>query len=165
MARTKTIKLVFIVVALVAALMLVVGCSSSSSSSAASASAAASTSASASASAATGNTLEGYFKEHLAEWETTVAQIKEKAGDVMDVDMTITGNRISQIMTYKQTYSDETVAQLKAKFEEASANLKSQTEAQIKAMEDALGVKGITWYFAYCNGDGKVITDFEYGTE
>ena len=161
MARTKTIKLVFIVVALVAALMLVVGCSSSSSSSASSASAAASTSASASASAATGNTLEGYFKEHLAEWETTVAQIKEKAGDVMDVDMTITGNRISQIMTYKQTFPAEAVDAMKSSLEGQAANLKAQVSTQIKAMEKETGISGITWFFDYRNGDGKSIFSME----
>lgn len=178
MARTKiaTIAAAFV---LCAVLALVAGCSSSSSSSASAAAGSGSASAAASAASASATstatasasksataaakTLEEYFAANKAEWETAVAQIKEKAGDTMDVDMSLAGNKISQIMTYKVTYSEEAVAQMKERFAASADSLRSQTGAQIKTMEQALGVNGITWYFDYRNGDGASIYATEIG--
>ena len=146
MKRTKIALLAIAVIALVASLMFVVGCSSSSASSAE-------------------KTLESYFKDHQSEWDSTVAQIKESGGEVMDVEMAVTGNKISQIMRFKQTYTDSQVATIKANIEAQVDGLKSQVTQQIAKMEQSSGIKGITWLFDYQNGDGKSIASFEWGSE
>ncbi|MDO5117977.1 MAG: DUF4854 domain-containing protein [Eggerthellaceae bacterium] len=138
MTRTRIVTLALVAVAMVAALALVVGCGSSSS-----------------------KTLESYFKANQSEWNSAVAQIKESGGDTLDVDMSVTGNKISQIMTYKQTFSDEAVATIKSNIEAQADTLKSTIKSQIKAMEKEVGISGITWFFDYRNGDGKSIYSME----
>ena len=102
-------------------------------------------------------TLEGYFREHKVEWDSAVAQIEQSGGDYLDVDMSVSRNKISQIMTYKRTYSAEEVKAMKASFKNATDNLKTAVSKQIKSMEEETGISGITWYFEYRNGDGSLI--------
>lgn len=144
MAHTKTVTLAVLVVALLAALTLAVGCSSGGGSA-----------------AAPQKTLETYIKAHQSEWDNTVAQIKESGGSIMDVEMTCSGNTITQIMTYKQVFPDDAVAQMKQKFEEQGPSMVAKVADQIKQMEQEADVTGITWIFEYRNGDGKAI----YSTE
>jgi len=183
MVRTKTVSLAVMVVALMATLALAVGCAggsgsgsaASSSAAAASSSAAASSTAAASSSAATQTiassaaaatsyaTLEDYINAHQSEWADVVKQIKESGGDVLDVEMSVKGNQISQIMTYKQQYNADQVAQMKASFEDQKASLEDSIAPQIKSIEQGSGVSGVTWYFAYLNADGSEIFSFELG--
>lgn len=180
MSRTKIAALTLAAIALFATFALVVGCSSSSSSSAAasgsasaasasasaaSASAASASASAASASAAAQGTLEDYFKTHQSEWDNAVASIKESGGDVMGVDLTVSGNKISQIMTFKQTYNESQVEQIKANLEAQIDGLKTQVSQQVKSMEQAAGISGITWFFDYRNGDGTSIVALEVGAE
>lgn len=138
MTRSRITTLALVAVAMFAALVLAVGCGSSSS-----------------------KTLEGYFKEHSSEWNSAVQQIKESGGDVLDVDMSVSGNKISQIMTYKQTYSQDAVDVIKASLEGQAETLKSTVKTQIQSMEKEAGVSGISWLFEYRNGDGKSIFSME----
>lgn len=138
MTRSRIVTLALVAVAMVAALALVVGCGSSSS-----------------------KTLESYFKANQSEWNSAVQQIKESGGDVLDVDMSVSGNKISQIMTYKQTFPAEAVSTIKASLEGQVDQLKSTVKTQIQAMEKQVGISGITWFFDYRNGDGKSIFSME----
>lgn len=148
MARTKTITLAALVVALVAALALVAGCSAGGGSS------------SASSAAAPQKTLETYVKANQSEWDSVVAQLKESGGDVMDVDMSVSGNTITQIMTYKQTFTSEQVAIIKSNLEGQSNEMLANVADQIAEMEKASDVSGIEWVFEYRNGDGQTISAF-----
>ena len=136
MTRSRITTLALVVVAMCAALVLAVGCGGS-------------------------KTLESYFKANSSEWNSAVAQIKESGGDVLDVDMSVSGNKISQIMTYKQTFPPEAVEIMKSSLEGQAENLKAQVSTQIKAMEKETGISGITWFFDYRNGDGKSIFSME----
>lgn len=138
MTRSRITTLALVAVAMFAALVLAVGCGSSSS-----------------------KTLESYFKEHSSEWNSAVQQIKESGGDVLDVEMSVSGNKISQIMTYKQTYSQDAVDVIKASLEGQAETLKSTVKTQIQSMEKESGVSGISWLFEYRNGDGKSIYSME----
>lgn len=138
MTRSRITTLALVAVAMCAALVLAVGCGSGSS-----------------------KTLESYFKANSSEWNSAVAQIKESGGDILDVDMSVSGNKISQIMTYKQTFPAEAVEVMKSSLEGKAANLKAQVSTQIKAMEKETGISGITWFFDYRNGDGKSIFSME----
>lgn len=151
MARTKTITLAALVVALVAALALVAGCSAGGGSSSAG---------SASSAAAPQKTLETYVKANQSEWDSVVAQLKESGGDVMDVDMSVSGNTITQIMTYKQTFTSEQVAIIKSNLEGQSGEMLANVADQIAEMEKASDVSGIEWVFEYRNGDGQTISAF-----
>ena len=148
MARTKTITVAALVVALVAALALVAGCSAGGGSS------------SASSAAAPQKTLETYVKANQSEWDSVVAQLKESGGDVMDVDMSVSGNTITQIMTYKQTFTSEQVAIIKSNLEGQSNEMLANVADQIAEMEKASDVSGIEWVFEYRNGDGQTISAF-----
>ena len=138
MTRSRITTLALVAVAMFAALMLVVGCGSSST-----------------------KTLESYFKSNQSEWNSAVQQIKESGGDVLDVDMSVSGNKISQIMTFKQTYSADQVNTIKANLESQLDSLTTTVAQQIKAMEQETGITGITWLFDYRNGDGKTILSTE----
>lgn len=167
MARTKTMKLALVVIALIAALALAVGCASSSTSgssasgsksSASSASAASVASASSAASAAT---LEEYFAKHQDEWDAIVKPIKESAGSIMDVDISISGNQINMVLTYTETYSDEAVERMRQSLEEQSDSMKSSVGSDLKQLERQYGFTGLTWHTEYRNGDGKLITEID----
>ena len=138
MTRSRITTLALVAVAMCAALVLAVGCGSS-------------------------KTLESYFKANSTEWNDAVSQIKASGGDILDVDMSVSGNKISQIMTYKQTFPAEAVDAMKSSLEGQAANLKAQVSTQIKAMEKETGISGITWFFDYRNGDGKSIFSMEVG--
>ena len=141
----KRIALVsIIVIALAASLAFVVGCSNSSGSS----------------KAAT-KTLETFVNDNKADWDKTVKQLKDSGGDILDVEVTVEGNTINQIMTYKNQFTDEQVAVVKKNLDDQSSSMISQISSQIKDMEKAAGVTGITWYFEYRNGDGKTIASYE----
>ena len=141
----KRIALVsIIVIALAASLAFVVGCSNSSGSS----------------KAAT-KTLETFVNDNKADWDKTVKQLKDSGGDILDVEVTVEGNTINQIMTYKNQFTDEQVAVVKKNLDEQSSSMISQISSQIKDMEKAAGVTGITWYFEYRNGDGKTIASYQ----
>ena len=136
MTRSRITTLALVAVAMCAALVLAVGCGSS-------------------------KTLESYFKANATEWNDAVSQIKASGGDILDVDMSVSGNKISQIMTYKQTFPAEAVDAMKSSLEGQAANLKAQVSTQLKAMEKETGISGITWFFDYRNGDGKSIFSME----
>ena len=141
----KRIALVsIIVIALAASLAFVVGCSNSSGSS----------------KAAT-KTLETFVNDNKADWDKTVKQLKDSGGDILDVEVTVEGNTINQIMTYKNQFTDEQVAVVKKNLDDQSSSMISQISSQIKDMEKAAGVTGITWYFEYRNGDGKTIASYQ----
>jgi len=105
-------------------------------------------------------TLEDYFKAHQSEWDDAVKQIKQSGGDIIVVEMSVSGNQINQIMTYKQTFNDEQVAAMKASLDQNIADMQASLSSQIAQMEAAAGVQGVTWHFEYRNGDGKVISSF-----
>ena len=109
-------------------------------------------------------TLEQYFAQNKAEWDDAVAQIKESGEGIMDVEMSVSGNEISQIMTFTQTFGGEQVAAMKAELEKQAGDLKEQVSDQIRTMEQAAGIDGITWHFEYRNGDGEVIGSFDIGS-
>ena len=138
MTRSRITTLALVAVAMFAALVLVVGCGSSST-----------------------KTLESYFKSNQSEWNSAVQQIKESGGDVLDVDMSVSGNKISQIMTFKQTYSDDQVNTIKANLEAQLDSMKASVAQQITQMEKEVGISGITWFFDYRNGDAKSILSTE----
>lgn len=142
MTKSRITTLALVVVAMCAALVLAVGCGSGST-----------------------KTLESYFKSNQSEWNTAVDQIKASGGDILDVDMSVSGNKISQIMTYKQTFPEDAVAVMKSSLEGQAENLKSTVATQIAAMEKETGISGITWYFDYRNGDGKSIFSMEVGSK
>lgn len=138
MTRTKTMKLAVIVVTLIAALALVVGCGGNSK-----------------------PTLESYFDKNKSEWDTAVAQIQESGQGVMDVDMSVKGNHITQVMTYKQTFGNDAVEMMRNTFAGQVEGLASNVGEQIKSMEKAANIEGITWTFEYRNGNGDLIYGFD----
>lgn len=140
MTSSKTAKLTLVIVALVAAFALMVGCGGSGSQQ---------------------MTLEKYVADNQAEWDKTVDEIKAAAASLMDVDMSVSGNKISQIMKFKETYPAADVEAMKANLDTQFASLKATASEQIKSMEEATGIQGISWYFEYQNGDGTTIGSLE----
>ena len=128
-----------------------------------SASAASTSASAASASAASTITLEEYFAKNQSEWDDAVKQIKESGGDVLDVEMFVKDNQITQIMTFKDTYNSEQVARVKQSLEEQSGDLVKSIEGQLQSMERLINTTGITWVFQYRNGDGSLIYALEVG--
>ena len=109
MTRSRITTLALVAVAMCAALVLAVGCGSS-------------------------KTLESYFKANSTEWNDAVSQIKASGGDILDVDMSVSGNKISQIMTYKQTFPAEAVDAMKSSLEGLLPLLISQRLLKITLM-------------------------------
>ena len=172
MSRNKTMFIAIAVVALFAALALV-GCGSSSSSAASSASASGSSasassaaaSASASASSASAPTLESYIADHQDEWDKVVKELEAAGEGIMDVKISVTGNKVVQTMTYKDTIPADQIADVKAELEKQIEALKPNVVGQLKSMEQSLGATDLSWAFVYQNGDGTTIYDFEITTE
>ena len=131
--RSRIMTTALIVVALVAALAVAVSCSSSP------------------------KTLEDYFAANQSEWDEAVASIQEGTQGVMDVDLSVKGNTITQIMTYTQTYAPDAVAAMKTYFEGQADSFMANLKSQIATMEEKTGIKGITWEFSFNNGDGTPI--------
>lgn len=137
MGRSKLTTIALVVVSLVAVLALVVGCSKAP------------------------KTLEEYFKANQAEWEEIVTEVQQSGQGMMDIDLTLDGNKISQIMTFTTTYSSDQAAQIAENLANAAGTLESQIKSQIQLIEKEANIDGVTWFFDYRNGDGTSLFSME----
>ena len=104
-------------------------------------------------------TLESYFKDHPDELKEVKKSLKEDESynKVVDIDVDVKENTLSYIYTFKETYSDEKVKELKPDLEKSIEQAGTQLKDQIKSIEDSYGVKGVKMYMEFRNGDGSKI--------
>ena len=130
--KPRVLSIMLAAIAAVAALTLLAGCGSSP-------------------------TLDKYFQDHEDEWTAVEDQMKDMAGEMFTLDLTIEGNQIKQVMTYTETFSTESVADMKKYFEDQESSLRTVLSSNIAQLEEQTGIEGITWSMQYKNGDGAEI--------
>ena len=105
-------------------------------------------------------TLESYFKEHPDEVEDMKKNINsdESLNKMVDVDLKAEGNTLCYIYTFKETYSEDQIAQLKPDLKESmEGEVADDMKTRIPDIEKGFGVTGVKIYMEYRNGDGKKI--------
>lgn len=110
-------------------------------------------------------TVEKFFKEHPDEVEKMKNNINsdESLKDLVVVDIKAKGNTLSYIYTFKETYSDDKIAQFKPDLKKSMENeVAADMKERIPSIEQGFGVTGIRVYMEYRNGDGKKIIGMTY---
>ena len=102
-------------------------------------------------------TLEQYFQNHEDEWAEVQDQVKNLAGEMFEIDMTVKDNQISQVMTYTETFGEEQLAAMKDYFEQQKAAIQEQVAGSIALIQQQTDAEGVTWVMKYNNGDGAEI--------
>ena len=130
--KSRALLITLTVVAAVASLALIAGCGSKP-------------------------TLEQYFQNHEDEWAEVQDQVKNLAGEMFEIDMTVKDNQISQVMTYTETFGEEQLAAMKDYFEQQKAAIQEQVAGSIALIQQQTDAEGVTWVMKYNNGDGAEI--------
>ena len=130
--RTRIVSLVLTLIAAVAAFTVITGCGSNA-------------------------TLEKYFQDHPDEWSDVEDELKDMGGEMFTVDLSVKDNQITQIMTYKETFDADSVAQMKEYFTNNEAALREEIVQSIATIEKQASISGVTWLMQYNNGDGTEI--------
>ena len=130
--KSRALLITLAVVAAVASLALIAGCGSKP-------------------------TLEQYFQNHEDEWAEVQDQVKNLAGEMFEIDMTVKDNQISQVMTYTETFGEEQLAAMKDYFEQQKAAIQEQVAGSIALIQQQTDAEGVTWVMKYNNGDGAEI--------
>lgn len=91
-----------------------------------------------------------------------IQEQKEQSESVgmMKADITVEGNALSYIYTYKETYPADQVSYLKESLDGYEDTIEGGFEMIKETLEDESGLD-ITVKVIYNNGDGKEITSFE----